>query len=182
MLPLPYGSRVMEVKNQVVLSQNSNTLRCGICIFLGGSVNYFSIIIDVAAIQISSTQISLKMRHFWKTLVLQLYFQQITLFFHLSMGPTSGRVVTLETRRREVPGSNPVVIPETSVNTGQDPLERPPWRASNLQAQVLLEKIGLNTYTTTHLSMFNNNKKYLIFHWIIFPSMRLSSLFETALF
>ena len=52
--------------------------------------------------------------------------------------PTSGRVVTLETGRWEVPGYIPgracrpsrsefsVVFSETRVNTGQDPLERPP--------------------------------------------------------
>ena len=49
---------------------------------------------------------------------------------HRGAGPTSGRVVTLETGRREVPGSNPgracrpsrsefsVVFSETRVNTG----------------------------------------------------------------
>ena len=36
------------------------------------------------------------------------------------------------------------------VNTGKNPLERLPRRASHLQAQVLLETIGHNTYTNTN--------------------------------
>ena len=54
------------------------------------------------------------------------------------MCPTSGGMVTLKTERREVPGSNPcracrpsrlefsLVFSEIRVNTGEDPLERPP--------------------------------------------------------
>ena len=73
--------------------------------------------------------------------------------------------IALKAGRWQVPGSNSgracqptclefsVVFSETSVNTGQDPLERPPRRASHLQAQVLLETIGLNTYTTHRISL-----------------------------
>ena len=58
--------------------------------------------------------------------------------------PTSSGVITLKSGRREVPGSIPdhacrpsrsefsVVFSETRVNTGWDPLERPPWRARPL--------------------------------------------------
>ena len=77
-------------------------------------------------------------------------------------GSTSGTAVTLKTGRRELPGSNPdracrprrsefsVVFSETRVNTGQDPLERPPRRALHLYAQVLSETIGLNTYNNNN--------------------------------
>ena len=53
------------------------------------------------------------------------------------IGPTRGRVVTLETRRREVPGSNPgracrssrsefsVAFSETCKNSGRNPFESP---------------------------------------------------------
>ena len=58
--------------------------------------------------------------------------------------PTSATAVTLKNGRRKVPGSNPgracrpsraefsVVFSETRVNTGYDPLERPPRRALDL--------------------------------------------------
>ena len=58
--------------------------------------------------------------------------------------PTSGTEVTLKTGRREVPGYNPgcacrpsrsefsVVFSEIRVNTGYDPLERPPRRVIHL--------------------------------------------------
>ena len=56
----------------------------------------------------------------------------------------------LKTGRREVPGSNPgrscrpsrsefsMVFSETCVNTGYDPLERPPWRAFTFNQRFLV--------------------------------------------
>ena len=38
------------------------------------------------------------------------------LFFHID-SPTSGRVVTLQTGRREVPGSNPVALVDLAVRS-----------------------------------------------------------------
>ena len=85
--------------------------------------------------------------------VLQVFFQTLLAEHYHSEekniigcnGPTSGGVVTLKISRREVPGSDPgracrpiVVFSETRVNTGQDPLERPPWRARHLQERVPL--------------------------------------------
>ena len=58
--------------------------------------------------------------------------------------PTSGGVETLKTGRREVPGLNhgracrhsrsefSVVFSDTRLNTGQDPLERPPTEGTPL--------------------------------------------------
>ena len=70
------------------------------------------------------------------------------IFITIQNCPTSGKVVALKTTRREVPGSNPcracgprlsefsLVFPETRIDTGYDPLERPPLRALSVKAQV----------------------------------------------
>ena len=77
--------------------------------------------------------------------------------------PTSGTAVTLKTGRGKVPGSNPscacrpshsdfsMVFFETRVNTGQDPLERPPRRALHLQSQVP----QADNWTHTYIHPFN---------------------------
>ena len=88
------------------------------------------------------------------------------------LGPTSGCVVLLsKTGRREVPGSIPdracrpshsefsVVFSETRVNTGQDPLKRPPRRAFHLYLQVQRETIGFKPY--------KNNKDALLSDLVI---------------
>ena len=73
---------------------------------------------------------------------------QQCIFFTCFLPNLCGRVVMLKTGRREVLVSNPVracrpsrlefslVFPETHVNTGQDPLERPPRRTLLWHAQV----------------------------------------------
>ena len=70
------------------------------------------------------------------------------LFYFIFLGPTSSWMVTLQTGRRKVPGSNPsracrpsrsefsMVFSETRVNTGLDCLEKPSRRAFHLQSQV----------------------------------------------
>ena len=87
----------------------------------------------------------------------------------------------LKTGRRQLPGSildhacRPsrsefsLVFSETRVNTGQDPLERPPRRALHSQAQVPSETIGL--VTNNQLSLLREVPGYPICEKILLADL-----------
>ena len=121
-------------------------------LFRGGVGNFFQFLHH----RFSYDFFKLKMKFFLKnSLILAILSSSIRMLkpqtttdFQSSLAPTSGGMVTLKTGRRQVPGSDPgracrlsrsefsVAFSENYVNTGQDPLERPPRRALHLQSQV----------------------------------------------
>ena len=87
-------------------------------------------------------------------------------------------MVALKTDRRKVTGLNPgracqpsrsefsVVFSETRVNTGRDPLERPPRRTLPLQAQVPQADSWPLSYNPNQLLIFCLTPTYFYLHLI----------------